>query len=175
MMARMGLALAVAMTLASGTFAQAQEGAARLDTAQPIEIVADALEVNQDQQLAIFTGKVAASQGQILLNADRVVVHYSAGGGDGVQAISSIDAEGNVFFTTDFETAQGDLGTYDVENGMITLTGTVVLTRGENVLRGSKLVLNLLNGTSTVEGGAAEDGGRVRGLFVPITPNNPAN
>ena len=173
MMRRIGRALTVAVALGSGTFAQAQEGAARLDTALPIEIVADTLEVNQDQQLAIFTGNVAATQGQILLNADRVVVHYSAGGGGGgVQAIRSIDAEGNVFFTTDFETAQGDLGTYDVENGMVTLTGAVVLTRGENVLRGSKLVLNLLNGTSTVEGGAAEAGGRVRGLFVP---NNAAN
>ncbi len=171
MMRRIGLALTVAVALGSGTFVQAQEGAARLDTALPIEIVADTLEVNQDQQSAIFTGNVAATQGQILLNADRVVVHYSAGG-DGVQAIRSIDAEGNVFFTTDFETAQGDLGTYDVENGMVTLTGAVVLTRGENVLRGSKLVLNLLNGTSVVEGGAAEAGGRVRGLFVP---NNPAN
>ena len=140
MMRRIGLALTVAVALGSGTFAQAQEGAARLDTALPIEIVADTLEVNQDQQSAIFTGNVAATQGQILLNADRVVVHYSAGG-DGVQAIRSIDAEGNVFFTTDFETAQGDLGTYDVENGMVTLTGAVVLTRGENVLRGSKLVL----------------------------------
>jgi lipopolysaccharide export system protein LptA len=161
--------------LGCGTFAQAQEGAARLDTALPIEIVADTLEISQDQQLAIFTGNVVATQGQILLNADRVVVHYSAGGGGGVPAISSIDAEGNVFFTTNFETAQGDLGTYDVENGMVTLTGTVVLTRGDNVLRGTKLVLNLLTGTSTVEGGAAEDGGRVRGLFVPNTPNNPAN
>jgi lipopolysaccharide export system protein LptA len=165
--------IVLGMALALGGTAQAQEGAARLDTAEPIEILADTLEVNQEQQLAIFSGNVAATQGQILLNADRVVVHYSTGGGgDGVQAISTIDAEGNVFFTTNFETAQGDAGLYDVENGMITLTGDVVLTRGDNVLRGTRLVLNLLDGTSRVDSGAAEDGGRVRGVFVP---NNPAN
>ena len=118
---RIALATMVGMALALGGIAQAQEGAARLDTAEPIEILADTLEVNQEQQLAIFSGNVAATQGQILLNADRVVVHYAAGGGDGVQAISTIDAEGNVFFTTNFETAQGDAGLYDVENGMITL------------------------------------------------------
>ena len=169
---RLGFGALAGITLALASATQAQEGAARLDTTEPIEIVADALEVNQDQQQAIFTGNVAATQGQILLNADRVVVHYAAGGGDGVQAISIIEAEGNVFFSTNFETAQGDAGLYDVENGMITLTGDVVLTRGDNVLRGTQLVLNLLDGTSRVDGGAAEDGGRVRGVFVP---NNPAN
>ena len=169
---RLGFGALVGITLALASATQAQEGAARLDTTEPIEIVADALEVNQEQKLAIFTGNVAATQGQILLNADRVVVHYAAGGGDGIQAISTIDAEGNVFFSTNFETAQGDAGLYDVENGMIMLTGDVVLTRGDNVLRGTRLVLNLLDGKSRVDGGAAEDGGRVRGVFVP---NNRAN
>jgi lipopolysaccharide export system protein LptA len=166
----LGALVGVAMALANA--AMAQEGAVRLDAAKAIEILADTLEVVQDQQLAIFSGNVTATQGQISLNADRIVVHYAAGGGDGVQAISTIDAEGNVFFTTDFETAQGDAGLYDVENGIITLTGDVVLTRGDNVLRGTRLVLNLLDGTSRVDGGASEDGGRVRGVFLP---NNPAN
>lgn len=167
------LRLALAMALACGSApGWAQDAATRFDTTEPIEIVADALEVNQDEQLATFAGNVTATQGRLLLSADRVVVHYAVGGGEGVQAISAIDAGGNVFFSTGLETAQGDTGTYDVENGIVTLTGAVVLTRGDNVVRGQRLVLNLVDGTSKVEGGPEDDGGRVRGLFVP---NQPAN
>ncbi len=165
------LALVVALAFSSPP-ASAQDPATPFDTTEPIEILADALEVNQDDQLAVFTGNVTATQGRILLSADQVVVHYAAGGGGGAQAISAIDAEGNVFFSTGLETAQGDNGTYDVENGIVTLTGAVVLTRGDNVVRGQRLVLNLVDGTSKVEGGAEDDGGRVRGIFVPIKPAN---
>ena len=131
----------------------------------PIEITADSLEVRQDQQTAVFSGNVTAIQGEIILRADQVTVHYAVGGGG--STINRIDAQGNVFFSTATETAQGQTGTYDVVNGIITLTGSVVLTTGENVVRGNRLVLNLVAGTSTVEGGPPEDGGRVRGLFVP--------
>lgn len=139
------------------------QGAAAQDAALPIEITADALEVQQDNGIARFAGNVRAVQGDLVLAADSVAVSYAPGG----DAIRAIEAEGNVFVSTPAETAQGDAGTYDVENGIITLTGTVVLTRGENVVRGSRLVLNLATGLSRVEAGEGGDGGRVRGLFVP--------
>lgn len=167
------LAFAVASAIVfSSPSASAQDPATPFDTTEPIEILADALEVNQDEQLAVFAGNVTATQGRILLSADQVVVHYATGGNGGTQAISTIDAKGNVFFSTGLETAQGDNGTYDVENGIVTLTGAVVLTQGDNVVRGQRLVLNLVDGTTKVEGGAEDEGGRIRGLFVPIKPAN---
>jgi len=154
----------VALFASASTFAQEVAPHYR----GPIEITADALEVRQDTGIAIFTGTVRAVQGDILLAADRVLVSYAPGGAD---VIRSIEAQGNVFFSTPTETAEGDTAVYDVENGVITLAGSVVLTRSENVVRGNRLVLNLATGLSRIEGGsdpvAGDGGGRVRGLFVP--------
>ena len=66
-----------------------------------------------------------------------------------------------MFVSSATETAQGDLGIYEVAKQRLTLTGAVILTRGENVLRGNKLVMNIATGQSQFSGG------RVHGRFVP--------
>ena len=142
----------------------------RHDTTQPIEITADALEVQQDQGVAVFTGAVNAIQGELVLRADTLRVHYRAGGESNAGfpgAISRIDAQGSVFFSTPSETAEGDTGVYDVGGGTITLVGAVVLTRGQNVLSGSRLELSLATGRSRLYSDGTDGDGRVRGLFVP--------
>lgn len=141
----------------------------RHDSSLPIEIAADTLEVQQEQNLATFSGNVQAKQGEIRLRANILKVHYRPQQGDAaVQgAISRIDATGKVFFSSPGQTAQGDSSVYDVDKGLITMNGNVVLTRDKNVIRGNRLVLNLTTGKSKVEGGTSASGGRVRGLFVP--------
>jgi lipopolysaccharide export system protein LptA len=132
------------------------------DTTLPIEITADALEVEQEAQRAIFTGAVDVIQGDVRLNADRLVVYYSDQEAAEQNAIYRIDVEGNVRFATPSETAKGDTGSYDVDAGIIELNGDVVLTSGqEAVINGNKLIMNLTTGQSEVTGG------RVKGIFVP--------
>lgn len=151
--------------------AQAQQLGTKRDRLLPIEIEADNLEIQQDKQLAIFAGNVSAVQGALRFKAETLRVHYLSGENKGAegQSISQIDAIGQVYFSSERETAQGDEGVYDVTAGIITLTGDVVLTRGESVIRGRKIVMNLETGLSTVESGddGTPGGGRVRGLFVP--------
>ncbi len=148
------------------------------DLDQPIDISADSLEVRQKENTAIFQGNVIAAQGRIRLRADRVSVHYRPRASTGVAgaiegAISKLDAVGNVFISSPTETAQGKTGVYDVDNKLVSLRGDVVLTRGENVLRGGRLVINLATGVTTMDGGtsgakgAAKPSGRVRGVFHP--------
>ena len=133
------------------------------DTSLPIEITADSLEVTQKERLAVFRGNVDAVQGRMKLTASEIRVRYRSGsGGESVGAISRIDATGGVRFATPSETAEGDTGVYDVDARRITLTGSVVLTRGDNVLRGEKLTLDLATGRSRIESSE-----RVRGLFQP--------
>ena len=159
------LMLLAAMVFAAN--ANAQQGTAH-DTELPIEIAADALEVQQDKQIAVFSGNVDAQQGIIKLRADRIWVHYQGDAAeDAARAISKIDAEGKVFFSSGTETAEGDQGTYNVDNGVITLTGEVVLTQGNNVIKGNRLVFDLTTGQSTMDGDKSGGDGRVRGLFVP--------
>ncbi len=162
------LALVGLCALAQAPWAQ-DAGTRAHDTNQPIEINADSLEVDQEKRIATFRGNVVAIQGDIRLRADTLRVHYREGEdrGDEVGAtIARIDAFGNVFMSSPSETAQGEDGVYDVENRVITLLGSVVPTRGENVIRGHRLVLDLATGRSRVDGGAT-GGERVRALFVP--------
>ena len=144
------------------------------DTSLPIEISADSLDVQQDTGVAVFRGNVDAVQGKMNLRADRLTVHYRSGTNE-PNAISLIEADGNVFLSSPTEMAQGDKGIYDVDADTIELIGSVVLTRGENVIRGNHLVLNLTTGKSKMESGIAKSGKRerVRALFVPSTKTQP--
>ena len=99
-------------------------------------------------------------------------------GPGGQQQIKRLEARGGVVVTQKTETASGNLGVFDLKSNTVTLTGNVVMTQGKNVLRGEKLVVNLVTGVSRVESG--KDGkGRVQGLFMPggnvpaIKPGNP--
>ena len=61
------------------------------------------------------------------------------------------------------ETAQGDRGVYDPVSGKLVLEGEVILTRGQNVVRGTRLDSDLNTHVSVV---SAPSGKRVRALFV---------
>jgi lipopolysaccharide export system protein LptA len=144
----------------------------------PIEITADSLEVLQNQKIATFTGNVDAVQGDMVLSADRLRVYYdgdeqnAAPGPAGTGSIRRIEADGNVLMSSPRETAQGEAGVYDVAANQVTLDGAVVLTRGDNVIRGQRLEVDLASGRSRVfaavpstEGGTPPQ--RVRALFTP--------
>ena len=135
------------------------------DTSLPIEITADSMEVDEGAKTVLFQGAVTAKQGDLRLTADDVTVHYDDKADGGGRTISSIEARGNVFVSSPDETAQGDEGVYDVTARTIRLIGNVVLTRGDNVIRGQTLDLDLAQNKSRIQGGG--DDGRVKGLFVP--------
>jgi lipopolysaccharide export system protein LptA len=144
----------------------------RTDSDKPIEITADTLEVNQNRSLATFKGRVDAVQGTIRLRSDQLTVHYRDNKEKPDQpGISKIEADGNVFISTPRETAQGARGVYDVDRSRIDLFGSVVLTQGENLVRGERLEMNLATGESKITGGTgagqSDGSGRVKGLFVP--------
>ena len=162
------LALVLGFALCAGS-ARAQSGGTGIhDSTLPIEITADSLEVQREQSLAIFRGDVLAVQGDMHLRAEVLVVHYQEDEArDEGTTISQIDASGDVFVSSPSETARGDLGVYDVNAGVIDLTGAVVLTRGENVVKGNHLVMDLNTGYSRVESAAGADGERVKSIFIP--------
>ncbi len=117
--------------------------------------------------------------------ADNAADNKDAKAGGASDSVKKIDVQGNVFLSTPEETASGDNGTYDVEHNMIFLNNNVVLTRGQNVLKGNHLTYNFATGKSVLTSeagdkatgsGEAASGGkqRVRALFVPENGQNPA-
>lgn len=144
---------------------------------QPVHIEAATLEVRDKQKEATFSGDVRVKQGDTGLRCKSLVVFYeqngegaekgktlqaAAPGPGGEQRIKRLEARGGVVVTQKDQTATGELGIFDMKTNTVTLTGNpVVMTQGQNVLRGGKLVVDLTSGVSRVEGG------RVQGLILP--------
>jgi lipopolysaccharide export system protein LptA len=67
--------------------------------------------------------------------------------------------------------ASGSVAIYDLNRKLITLIGNVQLNQGANRLAGSRMVIDLTSGRSTVDGSAAgapgttSSNGRVSGTF----------
>lgn len=162
--------------------AHAQVSGKALQQDKPIEISSDKLDVLQNEHKAIFSGNVIAVQDSTKMRSNEMVVFYRDNATKGVQGASTpqgihrIEAKGKVVFTTPTETALGDKAIYNVDTDTIDLVGaSVTLTRGQNVLKGTKLNYNMATGRSILTGGAAGEEGivnqgkpaRVHGLFVP--------
>ena len=82
----LGCMLMVAPMAALAQTAAVPFGRSAADTAQPVEITADRLELDQSTGIAVFTGSVRAGQGALRLAADRMQViigrRRPAGSGD---------------------------------------------------------------------------------------------
>ncbi len=145
------------------------EGLAQHDPNLPIEITADRLVVEQNQERAIFSGNVQAVQGNLSLRAQRLLVYYHLAGEEKAetQAVRRIEAEGKVVISSPNENATAERAVYDVREGRIRLEGKVVLTSGENVIEGERLEIDLAARTAVVSASADKTGGRVRALFIP--------
>ena len=149
---------------------------------QPVHIEAASLEVRDKQKEATFSGDVRVKQGDTGMRCKALVVFYEQGnegadksktmpaaapGPGGEQRIKRLEARGGVVVTQKDQTATGELGIFDMKSNTVTLTGNpVVMTQGQNVLRGDRLVVDLTSGVSRVESGKNGQG-RVQGLFQP--------
>lgn len=151
---------------------------------QPVHIEAATLEVRDKDKVATFSGDVRVKQGDTGLLCKTLVVFYeqdtetkgakgankamtaATPGPNGEQRIKRLEARGSVVVTQKEQTATGELGIFDMKSNTVTLTGNVVMTQGQNVLRGDKLIVDLTTGVSRVESGK-NGTGRVQGLFLP--------
>lgn len=148
---------------------------------KPVHIESTTLEVRDKEKQATFAGNVRVTQGDVALRCKSLMVFYDqeagvASGGSmqlanptgkgGSQKIKKLEARGGVVVTQKDQTVTGELGLFDMATNTVTVSGNVLMTQGQNVLRGEKLVVNLTTGVSRVE--SAHGGqGRVQGLFQP--------
>ena len=144
---------------------------------QPVRIEAATLEVRNKDQVATFSGNVKVTQGDTVMRCKSLLVFYdqdgegktmqaATPGPGGQQKIKRLEARGGVVVTQKDQTATGNLGIFDMRTNTVDLTGDVVMTQGQNMLRGDRLVVDLTSGVSRVESGKNGQG-RVQGLFQP--------
>jgi len=144
---------------------------------QPVKIQAASLEVRDKDKIATFSGDVQVFQGDTELRCKLLNVFYDdeaapkgaktadAGPADQRQ-IRRIDAKGGVIVNQKDQTASGDAATFNMRENTVTLVGNVVVTRGQDVLRGHRLVVDLTTGITKM------DQGRVEGLFQSSSRNS---
>ena len=164
---------------------------------QPVQIEAASLEVHDKNKTATFSGNVQVVQGDTTMKCQSLVVFYGqeigiAGNGkpaatpvtttkstpgmpQGAQNIRRIEARGGVTVLTKDQNVKGDTGIYDLETKTITLSGNVVVSQGQNVIHGEKVVVDTVTGSAKVESGSSNGGAgagapgppRVRALIQP--------
>ena len=144
--------LALSTTLLFGGLAMAQTnidlGGMAVDTSAAIEVTADSLSVDQASGRAIFAGSVLIGQGDLRLSAGRVEVIY----GDDANQIARLIATGGVTFVTADEAAEAQQADYNIDTGLLTLTGEVLLTQGASAISAASMVINVTDGTATMDG-----------------------
>lgn len=172
------VAVAFVAVALSGSSAIAQDGPPNAlqgfskNRGEPVKIQAATLVVRDKDKVATFSGDVHLVQGDTDMRCKVLVVYYesdtdkgatktASSDNSGQQQIRRMEAKGGVIVVQKEQTATGEHGDFDMRKNTVTLTGNVVVAKGENVLRGQKLVVNLTSGVSRMESG----GGRVEGLF----------
>jgi lipopolysaccharide export system protein LptA len=134
---------------------------------EPIKIQATSLEVRDKDKVATFSGDVRVIQGDTDMRCKVLVVFYeqeankpgmpaAQPGPAGQQQIRRMEAKGGVVVTQKDQTATGDLGEFEMKTNTVTLTGNVVVTKNQDVMRGQKLVVNLTTGVSRMDGGRVD-------------------
>src|SRR5580704_12162343 len=165
------------------------------DKDQPVQIEAASLEVRDKSKTATFAGDVQVVQGDTTMKCQKLVVFYgqevgiaqggapapdakpagTLAGPKSAQNIRRIEARGGVTVITKDQNASGDLGVYDLAAKTITLTGNVVVSQGQNVIHGERVVVDTVSGNARVEsnnqGGGATPS-RVRALIQPNQGQN---
>jgi lipopolysaccharide export system protein LptA len=199
------LLAAVALTGAGPAGAQGPHGGAASpfqgmgqSQDQPVQIEAATLEVRDKNKTATFSGNVSVVQGDTTMKCQSLVVFYGQEVGIGADAapaataaksspgmpqnaqnIRRIEARGGVTVITKDQNASGDLGIYDLKTKTITLSGNVVVSQGQNVIHGERVVVDTVTGTARVESGSTAAAGlgaapqsRVRALIQPGKAQN---
>ncbi|WP_282605903.1 LptA/OstA family protein [Pelagibius sp. Alg239-R121] len=121
------------LSLATPLHAQGLSGLDKGDA--PLEINAeDGIEWRRDEQTYVARGNARAARGELEVFADVMIASYKETAKSNTD-IYRIDVHGDVRIVTPNEVVYGEDGVYDVENGILVLTGdNLKLTSGPDVL-----------------------------------------
>ncbi len=123
-------------------------GSQKQDSSLPIEVMADNLAVNQNENTATFTGNVLIGQGEMRLAAPMVLVIYRAD----KSGIRMLKASGGVTLASGEDAAEAAGAEYNVDTGKIEMHGNVLLVQGQTVLTGDRMYVDTNANTARMAG-----------------------
>lgn len=144
----------------------------------PINIAADQMTATEKTNSVTFTGNVDASQGDIRIRSDMMVVYYTAQktaakntkkGADQKQQVEKMTCTGNVEITQGEWLGTADRMDYLERKRQAILSGNAKAWQGKNMVSGSKIIYYLdegrsevVAGKSTIDSSGKKQGGRVQ-------------
>lgn len=134
--------------LSAAQGAQVAFGNTEQNSNLPVEVTADNLDVDQADGTAVFTGNVLIGQGEMRLSAPRVLVVYK----QDQSGIRELQASGGVTLVSGEDAAEARTADYNIETGLIEMTGEVLLLQGVNALTGDRMFVDTRAGTARVTG-----------------------
>jgi lipopolysaccharide export system protein LptA len=149
--------------LAVVLFLPAPVSAAPVEASQnrgPIHVTSDRLEADDEAQIVIFSGNAVATQDDVTIHADRLIIKYTGENREIVQ----VTADGQVRIVQQEKLATGEKAVYYNQEERVVMTGSPKVTEGDNFVEGQEITLYLNEKRSVVSGG---DGGRVKAIFTP--------
>ncbi len=139
--------------------------ASTADARAPLDVQAERVVFDPTARSAVFEGDVRATQGAISLRSPRLVARYGAD-----QKLLSLEAQGGVQLGGEGVTATAERASWSATDETLVLEGAVTLTRGADVLQGTRLTYLPTSGRIELENAR----GRIRApklqLPGPVRP-----
>lgn len=124
-------------------------GGIKGDPELPVTVTSAELTVDEVQGTAIFVGDVLVIQGQMRLSADEIRVEYD----EETAKIAKLWATGNVLLVNADDAAQSDTAEYEIDAGLVTMLGNVVLSQSAATFSAQRFVADITTGLGQLEGG----------------------
>ncbi len=137
----------------------------RTDPNAPVDIEADRLTVEDTKKEATFAGDVRAAQGDFLIQSADLKAFYTGdtglvadpaavapAAGKGQTQLNRLEARGKVVVTSKAaQQVTGDWAIFDTKANTVTVGGNeVIITQGPNIVKGSKLIIDMTSGQSVM-------------------------
>jgi lipopolysaccharide transport protein LptA len=132
----------------------------KTDPNAPYDVTSDRLDVDDNAKTALFTGHVVTVQGNFTIESAEMTAYYTGRAGLGATddkspasaSLTHIRAKKSVSVVSkDGQKATADWAEVDVRTNLATLGGAVVLTQGKNIVKGTKLQIDLNTGEATIK------------------------
>jgi lipopolysaccharide export system protein LptA len=120
--------------------------ASSADVRAPLDVQAARVVFDPSARSAVFEGDVRATQGALSLRSPRLVARYGAD-----QKLLSLEAQGGVQLEGEGVTASAERATWSATDETLALEGAVTLTRGADVLQGTRLTYSPASGRIELE------------------------
>jgi lipopolysaccharide export system protein LptA len=133
---------------------------AEQDTEQ-IRVSSDRLEADEKSRSVTFYGNVKTRKANMVIYADKMTLHYSAGE---TEEVDRVEIDGRLRIVQDDRIATADHGLFQNSEGRILLSGNAEVHQGGNSIVGDEIEYYLDEARSVVK---SQPDSRVNAVFSP--------